>query len=140
MSLSPEVRTIIDGTVTQLEIDEGFRATPYLDTVGVPTFGHGLTYITQDESLRIMADRLQDLYWRLSTNQSWFDKLSGKRKAVILNMAYNLGYKGLLGFNKMISAIERDDYVTASVEMIDSKWANQVGERALRLARAMREG
>jgi lysozyme len=140
MSLSSEVRTIIDGAVTQLEIDEGFRATPYLDTVGVPTFGHGLTYITQSESLDIVASRLQDLYWRLEVNHPWFTKLNAKRKSVILNMAYNLGYKGLLGFKKMIRNIELGDYVTASVEMLDSKWASQVGERALRLARIMREG
>lgn len=140
MSLSPEVRTIIDGTVTQLEQDEGFRAKPYLDTVGVPTFGHGLTYISESESLRIVSDRLHDLYWRLEINQPWFSKLNAKRKSVILNMAYNLGYHGLLGFKKMIAAIERGDYERAGLEMLDSRWAGQVGGRADRLAAQMMKG
>jgi lysozyme len=148
MSLSPEVRTIIDGTTAQLEQDEGFRAKPYIDTVGVPTFGHGLTYIKQSESLRIVSDRLYELYGRLEINQPWFGRLNAKRKSVILNMAYNLGYAGVVGdkangirgFKDMIAAIERGDFQAAGAEMLNSKWARQVGERAGRLAVQMVEG
>lgn len=137
MSISSDVQTIVDGTVTQLEIDEGFRDRPYLDTVGVATFGHGLTYITQYESLRIVGERVQSMYWLLSSSHNWFNNLTPNRRSVILNMAYNLGYNGLLGFKKMIAAIERGDYDEAKRQMLDSKWARQVGDRAVRLANQM---
>jgi lysozyme len=140
MSLSSEVKTIVQGTTAQLEQDEGFRAKPYLDTVGVPTFGHGLTYITELESLRIVEDRVQELYWLLSSSHRWFNDLTPRRRSVILNMTYNLGYKGLLGFKKMIAAIERGDFPAAGAEMLNSKYARQVGERAGRLAVQMVEG
>lgn len=137
MSIASEIKTIVKGTTAQLEQDEGFRPTPYLDTVGVPTFGHGLTYITQFESLRIVEDRVQELYWLLSASHKWFNDLTNQRKSVILNMAYNLGYRGLLGFKRMIAALERGDYDAAKREMLDSKWARQVGDRAVRLANQM---
>jgi lysozyme len=135
--IASEIKTIVQGTTTQLEIDEGFRPTPYQCSAGVWTFGHGLTYITQYESLRIVEDRVQELYWLLSASHKWFNDLTPARKSVILNMAYNLGYRGLLGFKKMIAAIERGDYDEAKRQMLYSKWARQVGDRAIRLANQM---
>jgi lysozyme len=55
-------------------------------------------------------------------------------------MAYNLGLTKLLGFKKMIAAIKRKDYSAAAVEMLDSKWHIDVGDRAVELARIMEEG
>lgn len=145
VTIASEIKTIVQGTTAQLEQDEGFRPTPYLDTVGVPTFGHGLTYITQYESLRIVEDRVQELYWLLSASHKWFNNLTPARKSVILNMTYNLGYAGLVGdekkrirgFKDMIAALKAGDYEQAAKEMLDSKWARQVGDRAVRLANQM---
>jgi len=55
-------------------------------------------------------------------------------------MAYNLGIAGLNKFRKMWAAIDVADYATAAEEMLDSKWAKQVGVRAIRLSRRMRTG
>lgn len=59
-------------------------------------------------------------------------------KVVIANMAYNVGVVGCLGFIKMWRALASGDYKTAAAEMLDSKWANQVGKRATELAELLR--
>jgi lysozyme len=63
-----------------------------------------------------------------------FDALSDNRKIALSNMAYNLGLPRMKGFQKMLAAISRGDFKAASTEMLDSKWAQQVGDRAKRLA------
>ncbi|MFQ5421037.1 MAG: hypothetical protein ACE5EY_11830, partial [Anaerolineae bacterium] len=57
-----------------------------------------------------------------------------------INMAFNLGRTRLARFGKMWAAIHIGDYALAAEEMLDSRWARQVGERAHRLAEMMRDG
>lgn len=59
-----------------------------------------------------------------------FDGLSADRQLVLADMAFNLGGEGLAGFHNMIEAINEGDWATASDEMLDSHWAQQVGSRA----------
>jgi lysozyme len=68
-----------------------------------------------------------------------FDSLSESRQQVLIDMAFNMGTHGLLGFQRMLSAIKEGDFDNAAEEMLDSRWASQVGDRAKRLARMMRE-
>ena len=64
------------------------------------------------------------------------------RHAVLLDMMFNMGPGRLRGFVKMRRALRRRDFDVAAVEMLDSKWSEQVGkktdQRAWRLARMMR--
>ena len=55
-------------------------------------------------------------------------------------MMFNLGKTRLSKFVKMRDAIEDHDYNRAAKEMLDSKWADQVGNRAVELAELMRGG
>lgn len=59
-------------------------------------------------------------------------------KAILTNMAFNLGKRGLKGFRKMLAAIKLGDWGTAANEMENSKWFNQVGDRSKRLVERMR--
>ena len=52
-------------------------------------------------------------------------------------MAFNLGVGGLLAFTKMFAALQERDWDRAAAEMLDSRWARQVGDRAVRLAQQM---
>lgn len=69
-----------------------------------------------------------------------FDELSDNRKAVLVNMAFNLGWNRLAGFKKLRAAVAIQDWETAAVEMGSSQWAGQVRGRADRLIKIMREG
>lgn len=62
-----------------------------------------------------------------------FDSLSDERQEVLVNMAFNLGEWRLSGFIKFRRAIIGENWVRAKREMLDSRWANQVGERAREL-------
>jgi len=57
-----------------------------------------------------------------------------------MDMAFNMGVPRLCKFKKMWAAIYAGDYNTAAIEMLDSRWATQVGTRAIKLSKAMEEG
>lgn len=70
----------------------------------------------------------------------WFDDLDPPRQATLVEMCFNVGLDALAKFKRMIAAVARQDYEAASVEMLSSKWADQVGARARRLAEQLRSG
>ncbi len=123
--------------VDQLKRHEGFRGRPYWDSLGIWTIGYGFTSIRRDEAEVVLRMKIARLEKLLETRLQGLDDT---RRQVLLNMAYNLGVKRLLGFYRMWAAIERVDYELAALEMMDSKWARQVGPRAEELAGMMRRG
>jgi lysozyme len=68
--------------------------------------------------------------------------IEDNRMYVLIDMCFNMGMPRLSKFNKMWKALKKDipDYHEASKEMLDSKWARQVGDRSLRLAHCMKYG
>jgi len=133
-------------------LDEGFSATPYLDTVGVATIGHGTTHIlgkpvtlgnppvTEHEAREMMR---AELFLACMDAQSLFTRFNDMchvRQEILANMAYNLGKTRLGGFAKMIEASETLDYYRMAQEMKNSRWYTQVGQRSVRLYYAMLSG
>ena len=129
----------------QLLRHEGERLHPYVDTVGKLTIGVGRNLtdigITADESAYLLSgdiDRaVRGLFARYPT---WFPNLDPVRQAVLVNMAFNLGLAGLAGFRHTLDCVARGQYGEASDAMLASKWATQVGHRAIELAAQMRTG
>lgn len=128
----------------QLRRDEGLRLKPYRDSVGKLTIGHGRNLddrgISEAEADMMMKNDVAEVYCALSANLPWSDNLDDARRAVLANMAYNLGIGGLLGFHKTLYFVQTGDYASAASAMLSSKWAHQVGKRATRLAAQMRSG
>jgi len=128
---------------SQLERHEGLRLKPYLDTVGKLTVGYGRNLedvgISRDEADFMLDNDIDQVERQLETVDEYRD-LDPVRQTVIANMVYNLGFSGLMTFKRMWSAIGRKDYATAADEMLDSKYARQVGQRAIELANIMRTG
>ena len=128
----------------QLQLHEGLRLKPYTWSAGTLTIGYGRNLddvgITQDEADALLnhdIDRSVEDARDLVTN---FDQLNEVRQAVVVNMMFNLGKSRLSKFVKMLNALEHDDFDRAADEMLDSKWARQVGNRAVELAQLMRNG
>ena len=136
--------------IQELRRDEGVRYSPYLDTKGIKTVGVGhnleahpldLTYPLTDEQVdKILADDLLVVFSGLDRKIGWWRNLSCARQRCIANMAFNLGVDGLLKFRRMILAVDRGHYDQAAREMLDSLWAKQVFNRAIRLAKMMADG
>jgi lysozyme len=70
----------------------------------------------------------------------WYADLDPIRQRVVVDMVFNLGMPRFKQFQNMIAAIEAGDWMEASDEMMDSRWAQQVGLRASRLAEMMETG
>lgn len=128
---------------SQLERHEGLRLKPYLDTVGKLTVGYGRNLedvgISRDEADFMLDNDIDQVERQLDTVDEYRD-LDPVRQTVIANMAFNLGFAGLMGFKNMWEAIGRRDWNSASKEMMQSKWARQVGVRAVELSEIMRTG
>jgi len=133
-----------DQLVDQLIIHEGVELKPYKDTLGILTIGIGRNLedrgISEDEARYLCLNDIEIVERELASNFAIVDGLDPARQLVIADMAFNLGVPRLRGFAKMWLAIERGDYNAAAEEMLDSKWARQVGQRAQRLAETMRTG
>ncbi|WP_208855193.1 glycoside hydrolase family protein [Marinobacter algicola] len=128
---------------TQLERHEGLRLKPYLDTVGKLTVGYGRNLedvgISRDEADFMLDNDIDQVERQLNTVDE-YQGLDPIRQAVLANMAFNLGFRGLMGFKNMWAAIANQDWQSAAREMLSSKWAKQVGDRAVELAFIMRTG
>lgn len=146
----------------QVREAEGFRATPYRDTEGRWTVGYGRCLethpLTLDEILELlrasplprdvaerwMQDEIAACWGELLAAgpryRSILERLSDVRLRVLLEMAYQMGVGGVLGFRRMWDALEIGDYEKAASEMLDSRWRRQTPARAERLAWWMRTG
>jgi lysozyme len=127
--------------------DEGFKYEVYLDHLGYPTMGVGHLITEKDEEhgkpvgTPISEDRIRGcldndikiVCEELDMKEPWWRTLNDNRQRVIANMCFNLGHPRLSGFKKFIQAMQVSDWERAAVEMMDSKWSGQVGDRAVRL-------
>lgn len=132
--------TPIERLLAELKVDEGFRGRVYKDAVDKLTFGYGHNLEDNDISERLAALLLwEDLSKTLEELEKmpFFDSLSEARRGALANMHFNLGNTRFMGFKKMLKCIQESDYKGAAREMLDSKWASQVGDRAKRLAQQM---
>ena len=111
---------------------------------GILTIGVG--YNLQERGLppdivELLFDRaLTEAIQQCIDHIDGFRVLDEVRQHVLVNMCFNLGLTRLKKFEKMFAAIERRDWNAAAAEMLDSRWAKQVGSRAVELARMMRTG
>ncbi len=140
--------------VEWLKMEEGFRSRPYRDTVGVRTVGYGRNLVahplphrdwasepcTEAEAEQWLRNELSDMFFKLRDRKPLIEDLDPVRSAAVLNMAYQLGVAGVLGFRRMWAALEEGSYLEAALMAEDSKWAKQTPNRARRVCRALESG
>lgn len=132
----------------QLRLHEGFVSHAYKDNTpeGYLTIGIGRLVderlgggISEDEANYLLENDIQKAA-SVAETYPWFATLNDARQNVIIDMLVNLGPRRFQSFKKMIAAIEAQDWKEAAAQALDSRWAVQVGNRALRLAEMMRSG
>lgn len=131
----------------QLRIDEGCVEHAYQDSEGYWTIGVGRLIdkrlggrLRPDEIDLMLENDIAEAEAIAKALFQSFERLSDTRKAVLINMAHNLGQTRLAGFQRFRAAVEAGAWEQAAAEALDSRWADQVGIRAKRLAQQMREG
>ena len=125
----------------QLVQHEGLRQNPYYCTAGKLTIGVGRNLeavgISKAEAMFMLENDIIRVMSELDEHLPWWRNLSQVRRHVLVDMAFNLGIFGLLKFQKTLKAIQDERWADAAIEMLDSRWAQQVGQRAKTLAKMM---
>ena len=123
---------------------EGLKLKPYHCPNGKLTIGVGRNLedrgISKDEALALMRNDILLAFGELSAHVPIFCELGNVRQAVLIDMCFNLGLPRFLKFERMLEALDAMDFETVAKEMLNSKWASQVKNRAVELAELMVTG
>lgn len=125
-----------------------YRCTANALTIG---YGHNLdanpvpglnanSKLNDDQAHRLLITDVLSIQKSLESNIPWASKLDPVRYAVLVNLAFNIGVGGLLGFKNTLAFIRVGDFKNAASNMLKSKWASQVGKRAAELAKQTETG
>ena len=139
----------MDKLLESVKRHEGYRNKVYLDTLGKRTVGVGHLCVENfweddkeyeedflmgilEKDLQSAIDQADDMCKNLT--------ISDDAKIIIIEMIFQLGGNGVSKFRKMWQALQQDppDYAEASVQMLDSRWANQTPNRAQEMAKHMK--
>lgn len=146
--------TISDKLIERIKSHEGYKAKPYKDTVGKWTVGYGrnlednplspaevlklfnrVTFKSSVDAEIFFEDLLikdiENHTEELKDRLAMFPLCDSDEQTVLIDMAFNLGVPTLMNFKGMLHAIDNDDKVQAAVELLDSKYAEQVKIRAV---------
>ena len=153
-----------DELVKMIAIHERIVLNVYQDHLGINTVGIGrnlqdrgitdgeLSFInktmdevyevglTEEEAYYLCMNDIAIVEKELLANKPVVNQLNAVRQMVLIDMAFNMGVPRLMKFKNMWLAIEKVNYQLANEEMIDSRWAGQVGSRAMKLSLAMKNG
>lgn len=144
---------------------EGLVLTVYKDTLGIDTIGIGrnlkdrgiskeeLDYmdipnmdviyehgITEADARYLALNDIAIVENELCRVHTCVENLDSVRQLILMDMAFNMGVPRLCKFVKMWNAIYEENFEAASMEMLNSRWARQVGRRAKILSDAMASG
>jgi lysozyme len=133
----------------EIKLHEGFRDMIYLDSLSKKTIGYGHLIVHEDkfvegkaypkEELEALFDKDFEKGWVLMERFCSVNNLNVSEKAqeVLCEMIFQMGYSGVNKFKNMIKALQNNDTKTASIEMLDSRWAKQTPNRAKALGDKM---
>ena len=139
--------------MSHLHREEGLRLRPYKCTAGKWTIGIGHRIMQHEMHLMSgitveVAESLLNQDMRLAVRaaetlfgaERW-NAMAPARQVALASMIFQMGMEGVIGFRKMVRAIFRDDWATAAIEALDSKWAKRdTPARAKRVSRMIETG
>ncbi len=137
----------------ELAEDEGCKFEIYLDHLGLPTFGighlvkeddpeYGQPVGTPIDEERVRQVFSLDIAVTIEDCRSLyddFDDLPEEAQLIIANMMFNMGRPRLSKFVGMKREVDARRFDAAADEMVDSRWHDQVPNRAKRLVKRMRD-
>lgn len=134
-SIDKDTEVILINMINQ---DEGYRQFVYNDTGDIPTIGYGRNLknvgISKSEAEFLRNNDLNQAEEDLIKGFPSYNSFNAARKAILIEMCYNMGYVKLMGFKNFIKYALLGDYTKSALEMLNSLWAKQVNYRAQKLA------
>lgn len=134
-----------------LERDEGRKSHAYLDNANPPNWtigiGHKLgtlpmfsDWVWDDHTIdtQFLADVIV-AKGGIQGAEPWFERLSDLRQDCLVNMTFNLGLHGLLGFHTFLRLMAQNKFDEAVLDLRDNTlWYHQVGHRGKRIYEQIR--
>ena len=129
--------------IVSIKQHAGFRAKVYDDSLGIPTIGYGFAIkdleLEEDICDMILERKLSILKERIEKKFQWYRYMPQEIKDVVVEMCYQLGVYGFSRFKKTIAYIQNKQWEEASVEMLDSRWAEQTPGRAREMSNRVKK-
>ena len=129
--------------INLLKLHEGFVSHCYDCGEGYKTIGFGRLLdkklgggITEEEAEYLLKNDVDKSVIVLQNKLNFFSDLSEVRKTVLIDMYFNMGNR-LFKFEKTLEHVKNKNFTEAAEEMLNSRWAGQVGQRAVRLSKMM---
>ena len=129
--------------IDKIKKHEGYVGVVYKDSLGIDTIGYGFAIkdleLDRDICDEILVRKLKDLKSKVENKFDWFKYMPPEIKDVVLEMCYQMGVYGFSCFKKTIAYLQNKQWKEASVEMLDSRWAQQTPNRARTLSNIVKE-
>ena len=132
--------------VDMLTLHEGVRYKVYLCAEGYETIGVGRNIsegglgLSKDEVDFLLVNDIKRVQDELTRNFSWFLDLNEARRDAMVDICFNLGLTRLRSFANALEAMSYGQYEIAANEFMDSRWSQQVGNRAVEVTEMIRTG
>jgi GH24 family phage-related lysozyme (muramidase) len=140
-----------EALMNYIKENEGFRSTIYGDSLDNATIGYGHLITPEDRfkhgrsySKAELEEVFQQDYLKakaIAESFPVYHKLDPQRQAVLIDMSFNMGkgnrFKGLSSFRNMFASMEEGDFNKAAKSILNSNYAKQVGNRAVKNAKLM---
>ena len=130
----------IEQTKEAVKKEEGYRLETYHCTEGHLTGGYGHKMLEGEVAPTDHAGWLVLFERDFARAVTGADDLlmlcpniKDTARNIVVEMVYQMGAFGVSKFKGMLKALQDEDYKTASVEMLDSRWAKQTPNRANRM-------
>lgn len=128
----------------QLIRDEDLKLKPYRCTSGKLTIGVGRNLddkgLSREEAIYLLKNDVNETREALVSQFPWMDNLDEARFGAFLNLAFNMGINGLKTFVNTLQHARHGHWDKVAVNLLKSKYATQVGDRAKRIARQLETG
>lgn len=132
--------------IQMLKRHEGVRSHVYLCSAGYETIGVGRNIadsglgLSDDEIDFLLINDITRVKQELADTYFWFPALNQARQDAMIDIGFNLGLTRLRGFVKALEAMSREQFDIAADEFMDSRWSQQVGNRAIEVTEMIRTG
>ena len=137
----------MDKLLAMLKRHEGVETHAYECSEGKITVGVGRNIdqaggmgLSDDEIDYLLQNDVERVIKELAAEYPWFNDLDDVRKDAMVDISFNLGATRLRLFKRALAAMETGNYKEAATEFLDSRWAKQVGSRALELTDMISSG
>jgi len=134
---------VANNLIESIKHHEGYVGIVYKDSLGIDTIGYGFAIkdleLDRDICDIILERKLRALSDSIHLKFNWYKYMPPEIQDIVTEMCYQLGVTGFSNFRKTIAYLQNKQFKEASVEMLDSRWADQTPNRAKELSNRVKE-